>query len=213
MVTIKKVFKKKPNIFYQHFQKVADNIKEATEIFVKQMQALNDKAVAEDYFQKIKQLEQKGDRYTHDIIVELNKAFITPLENEDIMDLALQLDDVLNCLMGISSNILMYGIKETDETMNLLTKNIQDCMNELFTAISLLTQDKLREMSKHTELINSLEDSANEILSGGLKKLFDNCTDPIELIKKKEVYSLMESFSDTIEDAANVLESIILRNS
>lgn len=213
MVIIKSLFKKKPNIFYQHFQLVADNIKEATEIFNKQMQDLSNLSLSENYFQEIKKLEQKGDRYTHDIIVELNKAFITPLENEDIMDLALQLDDVLNCLMVISSNILMYSVKETDETMKLLTQNIQDCMNELFLAINLLTKGKLREMSKHTELINELEDSANETLNYGLKKLFDNCTDPIELIKKKEIYSMMECFSDTIEDAANVLESIILRNS
>ncbi len=210
---IKNFFKKKPNLFYQYFQKIIVNLEVATEIFIKQLENLDDSVKAESFFQEIKALEQKGDKYTHHIIVELNKAFITPLESEDIMDLALRLDDVLNCLMFNASNILMYNVKETDQTMKLFIQNIQECMKEMYSAVELLTQDKLQEMTKHTHIINNLEDSANETLRSGLKELFHNSNDPIELIKKKEIYSMMESFSDAIEDVANTLEGIIMRNS
>ncbi len=213
MVTLKNLFKKKICIFYQYFQLIIENIVEATDAFVNQMNNLDNPDLSEDYFGQIKLYEQKGDKYTHQIIVELNKAFITPLENEDIMDLALQLDDVLNCLMGNASHILMYDTKAMDKTMELFIQNIQVCVKELSLAINLLTNQKLKDMSKHTNLINDLEDKANEILTDGLKNLFNNCTDPIELIKKKEIYSMMESFSDTVEDAANTLDGIIMRNS
>jgi hypothetical protein len=177
------------------------------------MQHLDNPAKAENYSLQIKTVEQMGDQYTHEVILELNKSFITPLEREDIMELTLQLDDVLDCLEVCASHLVLYNMKETDDYMRLFTRNIQICVKELYSAVELLSQNKLKEMTQHTHRINDLENAADELLRDGLRTLFATYTDPIELIKKKEIYTMMESFSDFCEDVADILEGIIMRNS
>ena len=213
MFNLKGLFKKKPSVFYQYFLTIAKNIVQASNAFIDQMKHLDDPAITEEYFLEIKKLEHLGDKYTNEVVLELNKSFITPLEREDIMELTFELDDVLNRLMVLASQMAIYGINECDEFMLLFTKNIQVCVNELYSAINLLSQNKLQEMAQHTLRLNNLEDEANELLRNGLRQLFNSCTDPIDLIKKKEIYTMMESFSDLCEDVADILEGIILRNS
>ncbi|MCL6610296.1 MAG: DUF47 family protein [Peptococcaceae bacterium] len=213
MVNLKRLFKKKQNIFYQYFLLIAKNIVLAADTFMEQMQNLDNPAKAENYSLQIKTVEQMGDQYTHEVILELNKSFVTPLEREDIMELTLQLDDVLDCLEVCASHLVLYGIRESDDYMRLFTRNIQICVQELYSAVELLAQNRLKEMTKHTHRINDLENAADEMLRDGLRTLFTTYTDPIELMKKKEIYTMMESFSDFCEDVADILEGIIMRNS
>lgn len=213
MFKLKGMFKKKQNIFYQYFLLIAKNIVLASNTFVEQMKCLDNPPKAENFQLQIKTVEQMGDQYTHEVIIELNRSFITPLEREDIMELTLQLDDVLDCLEVCASHLVLYGVKETDDYMRLFTRNIQICVQELYSAIELLSQNKLREMTKHTHRINDLENAADELLRDGLKTIFTTYTDPIEIMKKKEIYTMMESFSDFCEDVADILEGIIMRNS
>ncbi len=213
MFNFKNPFKKKQNIFYQYFLLIAKNINLASNTFIEMMQHLDNPAKAENYSLQIKTVEQMGDQYTHEVILELNKSFITPLEREDIMELTLQLDDVLDCLEVCASHLVLYNMKETDDYMRLFTRNIQICVKELYSAVELLSQNKLKEMTQHTHRINDLENAADELLRDGLRTLFATYTDPIELIKKKEIYTMMESFSDFCEDVADILEGIIMRNS
>jgi len=213
MLNLKGLFKKKPNIFYQYFLLIAKNINLANKTFMEQMKHLDNPAKAEDYSLQLKTVEQMGDQYTHEVIIELNKAFITPLEREDIMELTLQLDDVLDCLEVCASHIVLYNMREVDDYMRLFTRNIEICVQDLCSALELLCANRLKEMTKHTHRINDLENAADELLRDALKTLFNTCTDPIELIKKKEIYTMMESFSDFCEDVADILEGIIMRNS
>jgi predicted phosphate transport protein (TIGR00153 family) len=213
MFNIKGLFKKKKNIFYQYFLLIVKNIVLAADIFLTHSQHLNNPSKAEDIYLQIKTVEQMGDQYTHEVILELSKSFITPLEREDIMKLTLQLDDVLDCLEVCASRLVLYNVKETDDHMRLLIRNIQICVQDLYTAVELLTENRLKEIPKHTHRINDLENAADELLRDGLRTLFATYTDPIEIMKKKEIYILMESFSDYCEDVADILEGIIMRNS
>lgn len=213
MFNFKNPFKKKQNIFYQYFLLIAKNITLACNTFIEMMQHLDNPAKAENYSLQIKTVEQMGDQYTHEVILELNRSFITPLEREDIMELTLQLDDVLDCLEVCASHLVLYGMKENDDYMRLFTRNIQICVQELYSAVELLSQNRLKEMTKHTHRINDLENAADELLRDGLRTLFSTYSDPIELMKKKEIYTMMESFSDFCEDVADILEGIIMRNS
>ncbi|MFZ5651887.1 MAG: DUF47 domain-containing protein [Bacillota bacterium] len=213
MFNFKGLFKKKPNVFYEYFQIIAKNIVLANDAFQEQMKNLEDPIKAENISLQIKTVEQMGDQYTHEVILELNKTFITPLEREDIMELTLQLDDVLDCLEVCASHLVLYNIKEMDDYMRLFTRNIQMCVQELHSAVQLLTQNKLKEMTRHTHKINDLENAADDLLRDGLRTLFTTYTDPIEIMKKKEIYTMMESFSDFCEDVADILEGIIMRNS
>lgn len=210
MFNLKKLIRKKPNVFYEYFLLITKNIGLATDVFVQQIDNLHD---SEDYSLQIKNVENMGDQYTHEVIYELNKSFITPLEREDILGLTLQLDDVLDCLEVCSSHLVLYKISEADDYMRLFTRNIQICVQELSAAVELLVIKKLPDMKKHTHKINDLENAADAMLRDAIANLFETCKDPIEIIKKKEIYTMMESFSDFCEDVADILEGIIMRNS
>ncbi|MFZ5591320.1 MAG: DUF47 domain-containing protein [Bacillota bacterium] len=210
MVNILKLLRKKPNVFYEYFNLIAKNIGLATDVFIRQIDDLRN---CEDYSLQIKTVENMGDQYTHEVIAELNKAFVTPLEREDILGLTLQLDDVLDCLEVCSSHLALYRMTEPDDYMKLFARNIQICTQELIQAVEKLTQHKLQEMTKHTHKINDLENAADAILRDALENLFAESKDAIEILKKKEIYTMMESFSDFCEDVADILEGIIMRNS
>ncbi len=210
MLNIIKKFRRKQNIFYEYFLLVTKNIKLATDAYI---QMMGDLPNAENYMLQIKMVENMGDQYTHEIMNELNKTFITPLEREDILGLTLQLDDVLDCLEFCSSRIVLYEITEQDDYMRLFTRNISMCVENLCSAVDLLAQKKLREMKKHTHRINDLENAADDLLTDALKTLFATSVNPIEIMKKKELYTMMESFSDFCEDVADILEGLIMRNS
>lgn len=213
MFNLKSLFKKKPNIFYEYFLLIAKNIVLASDSFQEEIKNLDNPTKAENISLQIKTVEQMGDQYTHEVIIELNKSFITPLEREDIMELTLQLDDVLDCLEVCASHLVLYNVREADDYMRIFTRNIEICVKELYAALELLSHNKLKEMTKHTHKINDLENAADDLLRDGLRTLFTTCSDPIEIMKKKEIYTMMESFSDFCEDVADILEGIIMRNS
>jgi len=213
MFNLKSLFKKKQNIFYQYFLLISKNIVLANESFQEEMKNLDNPTKAENLSLQVKTVEQMGDQYTHEVILELNRSFITPLEREDIMELTLQLDDVMDSLEGCASHMVLFNIKEADDYMRLFTRNIQMCVQELHAALELLSQNRLKEMSRHAHKINDLENAADELLRDGIRNLFATYKDPIEIMKKKEIYILMESFSDHCEDVADILEGIIMRNS
>lgn len=204
------MFQKKKDVFFEYFVLVAKNILLASQVFKEQMNNLRD---SEEFALQIKTVETMGDQYTHEIIIALNKTFITPLDREDILGLTLKLDDVLDCLEACAWSFELYNITEPDDYMRLFAKNIDMCSQEITHAINLLVAKKLKEMTRHTHKINDLENVADDLLRDSLKTLFSTCTDPIEIIKRKEIYSMMEAFSDACEDVANILEGIKMRNS
>ncbi|MGI6491291.1 MAG: DUF47 domain-containing protein [Peptococcaceae bacterium] len=201
--------KKKKDIFYEYFILISENLQMATKLFRESIANLGD---TEEFATKIKYLENVGDQYTHEIIFALNKSFITPLEREDILGLTIQLDDVLDQMEACTWRFELFNVTETDEFMKLFAKNIEMCVEEIVQAINFLSEKKLQEIRKHTHKINDLEKVADDLLRDGLKTLFTNCTDPIEIIKKKDIYSMMEQITDECEDVADVLERIIMRN-
>jgi len=204
------VFKKKTDVFFEYFLLVAKNIHLAAQVFREEINNLND---AEEYALQIKTVESMGDQYTHEIILALNKTFITPLDREDILGLTLKLDDVLDIMEACAWGFELYNITEADDYMRLFTKNIEMCVQEIVHAINCLVDKKMQEMKKHTHKINDLENVGDDLLRDSIKTLFSTCTDPIEIIKRKEIYGMMEAVSDACEDVANILEGAIMRNS
>ncbi|WP_236404398.1 DUF47 domain-containing protein [Microaerobacter geothermalis] len=176
-------------------------------------EGLNNLDEPEQYADKIKEMETIGDEYIHTIIQGLNKTFATPLERDDILTLATTMDDIIDGLEACSSRIFLYNIKKADQYMKLFAENIEKSTYELSKAIELLTKKKLLPMRENTVRINEYENEGDEILRDSLKTLFTNVSDPIEIIKKKEIYEILEDVSDKCEDVADVLESIIMSNS
>jgi len=204
------MFQRKKDTFFEYFILVVDNIKLASQIFREEMNNLED---AEKFAIQIKSIESRGDQYTHEIIRALNNTFITPLEREDILGLTIKLDDVLDLLEACAWSFDLFNVTEVDDFMKLFARNIEMCTLEIAYAINCLVEKKLKEIPRHTHKINDLENVADDLLRDSLKTLFSTCTDPIEIIKRKEIYYMMEEVSDACEDVADILEGIIMRNS
>jgi hypothetical protein len=204
------VFRKK-DIFFKTLEEMADLIVETVDRFATAVDGdLPDTAA---FAKQMKEFEHRGDTFAHLILTELNKTFITPIEREDIMALTKMLDDVLDGIEASASRFDMYQISKADPYI----RKFGDCLRrsglEIKSAIYLLTQKKLLAMQTHCVMLNELENEGDELMRQGIKNLFINVKDPIELIKYKEIYERLEETTDACEDVANILQSIIMRNS
>jgi predicted phosphate transport protein (TIGR00153 family) len=159
---------------------------------------------------QIKAIEHKADRATHAIIAKLNQSFITPFDREDIHLLASALDDVLDYTNAAASRLLMYKINEPPPDAAELAGFIVLQSEELARAVSLL--EKNGSVVKHCEEVNRLENEADQVSRRAIARLFEEEKDPIKLIKLKELYEVLEVATDKAEDAANVIEAIVLKS-
>ncbi|MFD1174773.1 DUF47 domain-containing protein [Paenibacillus puldeungensis] len=201
---------KKKDIFFQTLENMADTIVHSADYFAQQVAEFKD---VEMFAKKMKEFESKCDEYTHTIIVELNKTFITPIERDDIMHLITALDDVIDGLEASTSRFFMYNLSEPDEHIAHFAEILRNSAYEIQKAIHLLSQKKLLAIREYTIRLNDLENQGDEVLRICIKELFMKVKDPIELIKKKEIYERLETTTDACEKVANMLESIIMRNS
>lgn len=201
---------KKRDIFFATFEEMADTIVEAVEYFAKGVSDLSDVTA---FAKRMKEYESQCDEYTHTILIELNKTFITPIEREDILALTTSLDDVLDGIEACASRFEMYHIREKDEYITLFGDILVRSVHQIQKAIYLMTKKKLLAMREHCIAINELENQADDLLRVCITSLFAKVSDPIELIKRKEIYERLEQTTDYCEDVANTLESIIMRNS
>ena len=202
--------KKKKDIFFETLENMADTVVQAADYFSQHVSNLQDVTL---FANEMKRYESKCDDYVHTIITELNKTFITPIERDDIMELTTTLDDVLDGIEATTSRFYMYQLVEPDEFIVQFAEILRQSAYEIQKAIHLLSQKKLLAIREYTIRLNDLENQGDEVLRNCIKNLFATVSDPIELIKRKEIYERLETTTDACEHVANVLESIIMRNS
>lgn len=160
----------------------------------------------------MKEYETTGDTYVHDMILELNDAFITPIEREDLLSLTNSLDDVLDGIEEVSGLFELYNIYQADDFMVEFVEMIRRCTEEIEKAIDILFSKKLDKIRPHAIKIKEFEFHCDEILRKSLIHLFQNEKDPIRLIKYKDLYEKMEDVADYCQTVANILETIIMKN-
>jgi predicted phosphate transport protein (TIGR00153 family) len=170
-----------------------------------------DYAAAKAKAQQIEDLEHVGDTLTHELVRRLNTTFITPIDREDIYALASRLDDVLDLIDAVADRLMLYKIQTPTDGCVAMAKIIVKTAEETDRAVRCL-----RNLSplyhKHCVEVNRLENEADRLLRDELARLFGGGTDPIEVIKWKELYETMESVTDRCEDVVNVIEGILLKN-
>jgi uncharacterized protein len=189
---------------------IAVNLKEGANYFADyKLKNVSDLQI---FFEKMKEYETKGDSYVHDIIKELNNAFITPLEREDILHLAMSMDDVMDGFEQCAALFEMYSITAADEFMLKLVEAIRNAVIEIEKAIVLLTNKKLLQIRAHSILIKDYESKCDGILRQSIKQLFATEKDPIRIIQYKEIYENLEDIADSCQGVANTLETIIMKN-
>ncbi|SFD18785.1 MULTISPECIES: DUF47 domain-containing protein [Bacillaceae] len=201
---------KKNDTFFEMLLNIANNLNECS-IYFDDFKIKNATDL-KTFSAEMKAYETKGDTYIHQVIVELNKTFITPIEREDILELANKMDDVLDGMEQCSATFEMYSIIQIDEFMVKFVKNIRSAANEILKAIQLLSRKKLLEMRVHAIQVKDYESQCDALLRTSIKELFKNEKDPIKIIQFKEIYEMLEAVSDSAQDVANTLEQIIMGN-
>ncbi|MGE5246954.1 MAG: DUF47 domain-containing protein [Verrucomicrobiota bacterium] len=196
--------------FFVLFQKASDNIVEGAERLKELLDQFDD---LKERARKIEEVEHRGDTITHDIIKKLNTTFITPIDREDILALASSLDDVIDLIHGVATRLLVYKVGASTPHAKELGFLILKSVQELQKGIGHLPLAKGRDrVYEHCVEVNSLENEADRVCRDAIASLFDNETDPITIVKWKEIYETLELATDRCEDAANVLEGVALKN-
>jgi predicted phosphate transport protein (TIGR00153 family) len=160
---------------------------------------------------ELRRVERTGDEITHHVFTKLNSTFITPFDREDIHALASSLDDVLDFLNAAGARILMYRITNPPPAALELARLILQQAQELHRALPLL--QKNGDILTHCVEINRIENEADVVSRAAIGRLFDEEKNPITLIKIKELLEFLEAATDKAEDVANVLETVVLKNS
>ena len=160
----------------------------------------------------IEDLEHKNDENTHRIFTELGRNFITPFDREDIHYLATALDDICDYIYASAKKINFYNVNPNDTGIQKMADLILNGSQEIRIAVMGLRDMKnLREMTEAMVKVNSIENQADDVFDMSIEMLFQQENDFKEVIKKREIYQVMEIATDKCEDAANVIESIIIK--
>jgi len=195
--------------FFQLFKDMTTNIIVGAQLLKEMLDNFDNPAESQ---RKIKDIEHKGDSITHEIIQKLNKTFITPLDREDIYALASKLDDILDLIDASSQRVIMYNVEAIPaEAKSLGFIILQSCI-AVDKAVAMLGKQTNEQIFAACVEINALENEADRVSREAISRLFDEEKDPIQLIKWKEIYETLEKATDKCEDAANILESVVVKN-
>jgi predicted phosphate transport protein (TIGR00153 family) len=197
----------KKNIFFNQFAQHAQNALEAT-------QALdvlfNDFTDVEKKVRDIHAIEHYGDKLTHEIMKELAETFVTPLDREDIIGLASKIDDVTDVAYDVSELVQLYKVQSIRPTAARQTKALVAAASEMVQMMNKL--EKLKDLEPHWIKLHTFENEGDQVFRDAVADLFARETNAIEIIKWKDIHSLIEVALDRCEDVA-IVETIKIKHS
>lgn len=196
--------------FFDLFEKQAACAVEAAINF---RELVADSAVLnEQSLKKMHDLEHRGDELAHEILSRLDKTFITPFDREDIHSLAKELDDIIDMLYTIANRMKTYKIAGADKNLIEFSAVIEDSVRAVACAVKGLRDTKnLKAVRESCVEVNRLENVGDTMRDEVLAKLFETSKDPIDIIKRKEIYQDAETVLDICEDVAHVVQSILVK--
>ena len=160
----------------------------------------------------IKKLEREADQITHDVVSRLDRTFITPLDREDIHLLASRLDDVIDMIDGIARRSQIFKLGPSPEGAVLLADVVQRASAQILDAVRVMGDGRPRTVLAACVEVKRLEEEGDALYHAWLGRLFDETSDPVRLMKWKEIYDSLERTLDVAEDVANVLESVAIKH-
>lgn len=196
--------------FFDLFDSMANLIVEAATHFSKLMA---DFKVTDTEVDKMKDIEHRGDEVISQVMNQLNKTFITPFDREDIHSLAKELDDIIDMLYTITKRLRVYKILSPDRNLTEFARVIEMSVKCVAQAVRGLRDMKDRKaIQKSCVEVNNLENLGDKMRDDMLGELFEKyATDPVAVIKWKEIYQETETVLDVCEDAVHVVESILVK--
>lgn len=211
--SIMKIFMPKDRVFYSLFEEVADNVAKMGKT-LKEVVSEPDFDKRTVLISKVEDLEHVNDDFTHRIFTELGRNFITPFDREDIHYLASALDDICDYIFAAAKKINFYKIDPADTGIQKMADMIEQGTIQIMSAVKeLRNMRNLRQITDALVKVNSIENQADDIFDLSIDRLFETEPDAKEVIKKREIYQVMEIVTDKCEDAGNVIESIIIKYS
>ena len=212
MNSIFSFFTPKDKKFQPLFEQAGSNVLKIAEALLVVV-TTNDMEKRKEAIKEVERLEHVGDDITHTIFIELSKNFITPFDREDIHTLASAIDDIADYIHASAGNIELYHVTDIGDAMIKLAELLVEMCSDLEKAIKELRSFKnIRVIADACVRINSAENQADYVCNLAIARLFEFETNAIELIKQKEILQTLEIATDKCEDAANVLESILVKN-
>jgi predicted phosphate transport protein (TIGR00153 family) len=203
--------------FFELFNQHGERIVEGARAFMLMIQNYADPQQREKLAEEVNQAERQADRITAEVNRLLHKTFITPIDREQIHALINAMDDILDLLQDATETMSLYDVRAMTEDVLRLGELSARCCERVQHAVSLLSrisQPEAAEAAIRTcEEIDRLESDADRVMRSAMSKLFREETDVRELIKLKAIYELLESITDRCEDAANLIEGVVLENS
>lgn len=204
------LFLPKQVAFFDLMVEVSDSVVEMVELLDEFSKDFKD---FEKYSIRAKEIESKADRKTHEIIDELNKTFITPIDREDVYLLAHELDDVVDLVESIIQNVHLYNITNKIDAFGEFVPLIKAAgyyLRELLLAFQKqkYTEDLLNIKIK----IHELEDQGDVIFAKAISKLFKEEKDPINVIKFKDILENMENTMDKFQKVADIIEGVLVKS-
>ena len=163
-------------------------------------------------FEQLREIEHEADITTHEIFDKLNRTFITPFDREDIHRLASEMDDVTDIIQSLSNRMRLYKIQRSEPDLAQMADILDQAVDAISKAVSDLPhKQKIRRVLDYCIEINRLENTGDHARDLALSRLFEGSPDPIEVLKWKEVYEVMETCIDKCEDIANTIETILVK--
>jgi uncharacterized protein Yka (UPF0111/DUF47 family) len=209
--SIIQLFTPKDRVFYSLFEEVAEGVGRMGKL-VKEVVAEPDFDRRAAIISQVEDQEHVNDELTHRVFTELGRNFITPFDREDIHYLASSLDDICDYIYATTKKINFYKVNPNDTGIQKMADLIEQGTAQIRIAVRELRNMKdMRKITDALVKVNSIENQADDIFDLSIERLFEIEPDAKEVIKKREIYQVMEIVTDKCEDAANVIESIIIK--
>ena len=160
---------------------------------------------------ELKKIERQGDDVVHEIYHDLNRAFIAPIDHEDISSLATAYDDVLDYTYSVANRLHVYKVKNSTDTMKEFSKIVYKSVEEIDKALSSMRRLNQKEMDEKFLKIHKLENDADELLDEATGELFKR-KDLMEVLKLKEIYEILEATTDRCEDVSDILRNVVIKH-
>ena len=208
MARLTQIFRPREQEFFDLFEEASGNILRAAELLERMLRTYPEHG---ELARDILICEQDGYRITHDIIRRLNQTFVTPIDREDIYQLASVLDDVVDFIEEVADFLGLYKIEAPMEQSQAMSRVLLDAARQVDQAMHRMRG--FGDIHHFTIEIHRLENEGDRLVREALAGLFQEGVDPIFVIRWKDIYERLEAGIDSTETVANILENIVIKNS
>jgi len=208
MPRLSQLFVPKEREFFDLFEESATNAVRAADLLHQMLASYPERA---DLARDILIAEQEGDRITHDIVQRLNQTFVTPIDREDILELASAMDDIVDFTEEVADYLGLYKIEAPMEQAQRLAHILTQACRHIAAAVPRMRGFK--DVSQYTGEIHRLETDGDRVTREAVASLFDNGIDPMVVIRWKDIFERLEQAIDATEQIANVISNIVVKNS